>query len=113
MDDIIECDFNSFKLVLFVVKWYRLRLNQNDHDRTVIKHKNGFTMINTRLFEPVGNKIYVIPSQCEKVFYFGVPRKSGWSFVVKHDPRGRPIKYNVMEEDDTKESKDKVNDDNE
>jgi hypothetical protein len=24
LNDIIECDFNSFKLVLFDVKWYRL-----------------------------------------------------------------------------------------
>ena len=21
--------------------------------------------------------------------------KAGWSFVVRHDPRGRPIKYNL------------------
>jgi hypothetical protein len=24
LEDIIECDFNSFKIVLFEVKWYRL-----------------------------------------------------------------------------------------
>jgi hypothetical protein len=24
LNDILECDFNSFKLVLFDVKWYRL-----------------------------------------------------------------------------------------
>ena len=24
LEDIIECDFNSFKVVLFEVKWYRL-----------------------------------------------------------------------------------------
>ena len=62
LDDIIECDFNSFKVVLFVVKWYRLRLNQNDPDRMVIQHDNGFTMINTRSFELVGDEPYVLPS---------------------------------------------------
>ena len=103
LDDILECDFNSFKLVLFVVKWYRLRLNQNDPDRTFIEHDNGFTMINTRSFEPVGDESYVLPSQWEQVFYFGIPHKLGWSFFVRHDPRGRPIKYNVMEEEDTEE----------
>ena len=66
-DDIIECNFNSFKQVLFGVKWYRLWLNQNDLDRTVIEHDNGFTMINTRSFEPVGNEPCFLPSQCEKV----------------------------------------------
>ena len=49
---IIQCDFNSFILVMFVVKWYSLRLNQLDHDKNIIEHENGFTMINTRLFEP-------------------------------------------------------------
>ena len=24
----------------------------------------------------------------------------GWSFVIRHDPRGRPIKYNIVEEDE-------------
>ena len=68
LDDILECDFSSFKLVLFIIKWYRLRLNPNDHDRIVIKHDNGFTMVNTRSFEPVGDEPYVLLSQCEKVF---------------------------------------------
>ena len=36
LEDIIHCDFKSFKVVLFVVKWYRLRLNQRDPDRTII-----------------------------------------------------------------------------
>jgi hypothetical protein len=110
LDDILECDFNSFKIVLFVVKWFRLRLNRNDPDRTVIEHDSGFTMINTRSFEPVGDEPYVLPSQCEQVFYFGVPHKPGWSFVVRHDPRGRPVKYNVMEEEDIEEAQDEVND---
>ena len=110
LDDIFECDFNSFKIVLFVVKWFRLRLNRNDPDRTVIEHDSGFTMINTRSFEPVGDELYVLPSQCEQVFYFGVPHKLGWSFVVRHDPRGRPVKYNVMEEEDIEEAQDEVND---
>ena len=98
LDDILEWKFNSFKLVLFVVKRYNLWLNQNDLDRNVIEHDSGFTMINTRLFKPLGDDSYVLPSQCEQVFYFGVPHKLGWSFVVRHDPRGRSVKYNVIEE---------------
>ena len=78
LDDIIECDFNSFKVVLFVFKWYMLRLNQNDLDRSITKHDSGFTMINTRSFELVGDEPYVLPSQCEKVFYYGIPHKAGW-----------------------------------
>ena len=37
LEDIIQCDFNSFKVVLFIVKWYRLRLNQRDPDRAIIE----------------------------------------------------------------------------
>ena len=51
-------------------------------------------MVNTRLFEP-GTETYVLPSQCEQVFYLEVSGKVGWSFVVRHDPRGRPVKYNL------------------
>ena len=83
LDDIIECDFNSFKIVLFFIKWFRLRLNRNDPDRTVIEHDSVFTMINTRSFELVRDEPYVLPSQCEQVFYFGVPLKLGWSFFVR------------------------------
>ena len=64
LEDILQCDFKSFKVVLFVVKWCRLRLNQCDPNRTIIEHDNGFTMVNTRLFEP-GADPYVLPSQCE------------------------------------------------
>ena len=101
MDDILECDFNSFKVVLFFIKWFRLRLNRNDPDRTIIEHDSGFTMINTRSFELVRDEPYVLPSQCEKVLYFGVPHKPSWSFFVRNRPRGRPINYYVMEEEDT------------
>ena len=94
MEDILQCEFKSFKVVLFVVKWYMLRLNQRDPDRTIIEHGNGFTMENRWLFE-LGTDLYVLPSQCEQVFYSEVPGKAGWSFVVRHDPRGRPIKYNL------------------
>ena len=61
LDDIIEYDFNSFKLVLFIIKWYKLRMNQNYPDRTIIEHDNGFTMMNTRSFELVGNDPYHLP----------------------------------------------------
>ena len=91
LEDIIECDFNSFKIVLFEVKWYRLRMHERDLERTVIEHDNGFTMVNTREFES-GTEPYVLPSQCEQVFYSEVPGKAGWSYVVRYDPRGRRVK---------------------
>ena len=61
-------------------------------------------MVNTRAFEP-GIQPYVLPSQCEQVFYSEVPGKSGWSYVVRDDPRGRPVKYNhvAKDEDNNKE----------
>ena len=68
-------------------------------------------MVNTRLIERARNEPYVLPSQCEQVFYSEVPGKPGWSFVVRHDPRGRPVKYNVVEEEDTEELEDDVDDD--
>ena len=51
-------------------------------------------MVNTRLFEP-GTERYVLPSQCEQIFYSKVPGKVGQSFVGRHDPRGRPVRYNL------------------
>ena len=53
-------------------------------------------MVNTSLFDP-GMEPHDIPSQCEQVFYSEVPGKVGWSFVMRHDPRGRQIKYNLEE----------------
>ena len=53
-------------------------------------------MVDTRLFDP-GMDPYVLPSQCEHVFYLEVPGKAGWSFFVRHDPRGRLVKYNLDE----------------
>jgi hypothetical protein len=76
LEDIIECDFNSFKIVLFEVKWYRLWMHERDPKRTIIEHDNGFTMVNTREFE-LGTEPYVLPSQCEQVFYSEVPGKAG------------------------------------
>jgi hypothetical protein len=106
LEDIIECDFNSFKIVLFEVKWYWLWMHERDLERTVIEHDNGFTMVNTRAFE-LGTKPYVRPSQCEQVFYSQVPGKVGWSYIVRYDPRGRPVKYNhVADDEDNKEEED-------
>jgi hypothetical protein len=51
LDDIIECEFKSFKLVLFEVKWYRLQMNERGLNKTVIEHANGITMVKTRVFE--------------------------------------------------------------
>ena len=35
LDDILECDFKSFKLVLFDVKWYMLQMNECEPDGNV------------------------------------------------------------------------------
>ena len=40
LEDIIESNFNSFRIVLFEVKWYMLRMNDRDPERTVIEHAN-------------------------------------------------------------------------
>ena len=53
----------------------QVMINQNDLDRTVIQHDNGFTMINTTSFELVGDEPYVLPRQWEQVFYSEVPHK--------------------------------------
>ena len=76
-----------------------LRLNQHDLERTVIEHANGFTMVNTRSLESRMSEPYVLPNQCEHVFYSKVPGRAGWSFI-RHDPKGIPIKYNVEEDEE-------------
>ena len=68
-------------------------------------------MVNTRLFE-LGTEPYVLPSQCEHVFYSDVPGRVGWSFTVRHSPRGRSIKYNVEDaNEEGLEEEDDVEDD--
>ena len=56
-------------------------------------------MVNTRALEP-GTEPYVIPSQCEQVFYSEVSGKSGWSYIIRYDPIGISVKYNTLEEED-------------
>jgi hypothetical protein len=80
-------------------------MNECDPDRAINQHANKFTMVNTRNVDP-GSKPYVLPSQCEHVFYLEVPGRGGWSYVIIYDPRGSPIKYNVVEEDDIEEEDD-------
>ena len=41
---------------------------------------------------------YVLPSQCEQVFYSEVLGKPSWSYIVRYDPRGRSVKYSPVEE---------------
>ena len=67
LNDILECDFNSFKLVLFNVKWYRLRMHELDEERTIIQHGNGFPMIKTTMFER-GHSHYVFPIYVNRYF---------------------------------------------
>ena len=40
LEDIIQCDFNSYKIVLFEVKWYKLRMHERDPERIVIENTN-------------------------------------------------------------------------
>ena len=62
-------------------------------------------MVNTREIEP-NVKPYVLPVQCEQLFYSQVLCKVGWSYIVRYEPRGRPIKYNAEEEDNVEEEGD-------
>jgi hypothetical protein len=64
LNDILECDFNSFKLVLFNAKWYRLRMHERDEEINVIQHANRFPMIKTTTFER-GQDRDVFPRQYE------------------------------------------------
>jgi hypothetical protein len=73
--------------------------DEHDEERTVIQHANRFLMIKTMMFER-GHERYVFPSQCEQVFYSNVPGEMDWSFVVRYDPRGRPIKYTHLHKED-------------
>jgi hypothetical protein len=50
------------------VSCYGGSMNECDPERTVTKHPNGFSMVNIRMFHS-GTKNYVLPSQCEEVFY--------------------------------------------
>ena len=68
LDDILDYDFSSFKLVLFVVKWYRLRLNPNDPDRTVIEHDNGFTMVNQGHLSQLGMSPMLFQANVSRYF---------------------------------------------
>ena len=42
-------------------------------------------MVNTRELEP-GIDPYVLPSQCEQVFYSEVPGKENFSYIIRYDP---------------------------
>jgi hypothetical protein len=76
LNDILECDFKSFKLVMFKVKWYRLQMNERDPERTIIEHDNGFTMVNTRTLERVLSFMF---------FQANVSRSFTQMFQVKWD----------------------------
>ena len=73
-------------------------MNESDPKRTVIEHANGSSMFNTRMLE-LRTSPYVLTGQCEHVFYSQVPGKVSWSYVVRYDPRGRHVKYYVVDED--------------
>ena len=82
-----------------------IRINERDPERIVIDHGNGFTMVYTRELEP-GIEPYLLPSQCEEVFYSKVLGKAHWSYIIRYDPRGIIVKYNVEEEDNVEEEGD-------
>ena len=74
--------------------------------KELLFNANGFPMIKTTMFER-GHDRYVFPSQCEHVFYSNVSGERDWSFVVRYDPRGGPIKYtHLQEEDDIEDQED-------
>ena len=52
-------------------------MNERGPERTIIEHANGFTMVN-KMENESGIEPYVLPSQCEQVFYLEVPGKAGW-----------------------------------
>ena len=54
-------------------------------------------MINTSRYEP-NIEFFVLPTQCEQVFYSQVQGREGRSFVVRFDPRRRHVKYIFPEE---------------
>ena len=56
--------------------------------------------------DELGRNNYVLPSQCKLVFYSEIPSRGGWLFLVRYDPRGRLVKYNVEEENDIEEEDD-------
>ena len=85
---------------MFKVGWYGLLL-QGDKMMN-IDHDSGFTMMNTTMYES-NLETCALPSQYEKVFYSEVLGKPSWSYIVRYDPRGRPIKYNPLEEEDNVE----------
>ena len=60
LEDILQCGYKSFKLVVFEVKWYRFQMNAHDLERTVIEHANGFTMVKTMILETT-KEPYVLP----------------------------------------------------
>jgi hypothetical protein len=80
-------------------------MHEHDEEKNIIQHTNGFPMIKTTVFEKTNDR-YVFPSQCEQVFYSKVPSKRDWSFVIRYDSRGRPLKYTIDEEDDIEEEDD-------
>ena len=74
-------------------------MKEQDLERIVIENANGFTMANTRILE-MGAKLYVLPCECLHVFYSKILVKVGWPYVLRYDPRWRPIKYIVPKEAD-------------
>lgn len=78
-------------------------MNEREPKRIVIEHANGFTMINTRLLE-LSIKLYVLPIQCKQGFDPQVPNKIDYSCVVRYEPKGRSVKYIVIEEYDNEEN---------
>lgn len=59
LEDILDIDLKSVKVVLFKVMWYRLFLQSDE--RTIIDNDNGFTIVNTIRHE-LGTKPYLLLS---------------------------------------------------
>jgi len=84
IEDILELNFRSFKVVLFEAKWFR-NIVVGNHPTTYM-HENGFCIINHTRFEQT-DEPYVFPDQCEQIFLCCHPTERSKSFVIEYNPR--------------------------
>ena len=56
-----------------------------------------------RILFHVSQSTYLAINIAKQVFYLEVPGKAGWSYVVRYYPRGRPVKYNHVDDEDNHE----------
>jgi len=84
VQDILEHNFKSFKVVLFNAILFR-NIVAGNHPTTYM-HENGFCIIDHTRFEQT-DEPYVFPDQCEQIFLCHHPTKWSKSFVIEYNPR--------------------------